>query len=425
MDRLGDETALLVLANPVRVRSNDAEHEYRPNSDLWYLTGFEEPEAAALLLPGHPEHPFVMFLRKKDREREIWEGWRLGVEGAKERLGCDAAFPIDEMAQHLPKMFEGRSRLVYGLGWDEDVDRVVVRAIRKIAHLARKGKRAPRTIEDPLRFVHELRLVKSPGEVAALRRAVEVSAMGHVAGMRATRPGVREYELAAEVEYVFKRNGATAPGYATIVGAGRNACVLHYVSNRARLEPGDVVLVDAGAEVGYYTGDITRSWPVSGAFSPEQREIYDLVLRANEEVISLVRPGLEWHRLHERTVQVLTEGLVALGVLAGTVEKAIEEKTYRKFFMHSTGHWLGIDVHDVGAYASDGEPGRPLEAGMVFTVEPGLYFHADEEAAPVRYKGIGVRIEDDVLVTESGCEVLSVAAPKAREEVEGLVGCAV
>lgn len=422
MERIGENAAALVVATPVRNRSNDTVYHYRPSSDLWYLTGFEEPEAAALLLPGHPEHPFVMFVRKRDRAREIWDGWRTGVDGAREHVGCDAAFGIDELEERLPKLFEGRTRLVYGLGADEDMDRRVIRAIRKVQHLGRKGKRAPRAIEDPLLYLHEMRLVKTPGEIAALRRAAEVSALGHVRGMRCTRPGMREFELQAEIEYVFKKHGASAPGYESIVGSGPNACILHYVENRGRLREDDLVLVDAGAEVGLYTGDITRTWPVSGTFSPEQREIYDLVLRAQMEVIRLVRPGLPWHKLHERAVQVLAEGLVNMGILEGPAEKAVEDKTYRKWYMHGTGHWLGIDVHDVGAYARDGEPGRALEPGMVFTVEPGLYFHGDEEGCPDRFRGIGVRIEDDVLVTETGVDVLSRTVPKDPEEIEQLVG---
>ncbi len=422
LSRLGDDSAALVCATPPRVRSNDTMYEYRPNSDLWYLTGFEEPEAAALFLPGHPEHPFVLFLRRRDREREVWDGERVGVEGAKAAVGCDAAFGIEELAPQLEKLLVGRSRLVYALGLDEDLDRTVVRTVRKAQYLARRGKKAPRVIEDPMSVLHEMRLVKSPGEIAALRRATEVSAEGHRQAMRLTRPGLREFEIQAEIEYVFRRAGAVAPGYATIVGSGPNACVLHYIANRRTMRAGELVLVDAGAEVGYYTGDLTRTWPVSGKFTGEQREIYDLVLRAQMEVIRSVRPGLEWHHLHETAVRVLATGLVDLGVVEGPVEKAIEDKTYRHVYMHGTGHWLGIDVHDVGAYARDGEPGRPLVPGMVFTVEPGLYFHPDEPNLPERYRGIGVRIEDDVLVTEDGCEVLTAGAPKEPEELEEIVG---
>jgi Xaa-Pro aminopeptidase len=422
LERIGPESAAIFTSNPVSTRSNDTEYDYRPSSDLLYLTGFEEPESAAVFLPGHAEHPFVLFLRKRDREREIWDGFRVGVDAAKERVGCQAAFPIEEFATRLPSLLEGRTRVVYSLGLDEQRDKEVIRAIRRTQHLARRGNRAPRSVVDPLDYLHEMRLLKAPGEIAALRRAAEVSAEGHLAGMRATRPGMREYELQAEIEYRFKKAGARAPGYTSIVGSGRNACVLHYTENRATLQAGDLVLVDAGAEMDWYTGDVTRTWPVSGRFDGHQREIYDLVLRAQMDVIRLVRPGLEYHRLHEQCVRTLTEGLVDLGILEGPVEKAIQEKTFRKYFMHGTGHWLGIDVHDVGAYARDGEPGRPLEPGMVFTVEPGLYFHADEEGCPERFRGLGVRIEDDILVTESGCEVLSKGAPKEPEEIESIVG---
>jgi Xaa-Pro aminopeptidase len=267
-----------------------------------------------------------------------------------------------------------------------------------------------------------MRLVKSLDEIAAIRTACEVSAAGHVRGMRTTRPGLHEWALQAEIEYEFKRLGARAPGYTTIVGGGANACVLHYVENREPLRDGDLVLVDAGAEVGWYTGDVTRTWPVNGRFTPDQRQVYDLVLRAQADVLNLVRPGLPWNKLHETAVRTLTEGLVDMGVLEGPVEKAIEEKTFRKYFMHGTGHWLGIDVHDVGMYSRDGESGRPLIPGMVFTVEPGLYFHADEPGCPERLKGIGVRIEDDVLVTDDGAEVLTRSAPKDPEDLESLVG---
>jgi Xaa-Pro aminopeptidase len=422
MERIGPDAAALFVAAPMRTRSNDTEYDYRPSSDLLYLTGFEEPGAAALFLPGHEEHPFVMFVRKREREREIWDGFRLGVERAQERLGCDEAHAWEEFEERLPRLLEGRNRLVYSLGLDEDVDKIVIRSVRRIQHLARRGKRAPRSIHDPLMDLHEMRLIKRGAEVDLLRHAVAVSAQGHLRAMRVTRPGMREFELQAEIEYVFKRAGARAPGYTSIVGAGANACVLHHVENRGVLREGELVLVDAGAEVGWYTGDITRTWPVSGRFDGHQRELYDLVLRAQMDVIRMVRPGVPYNQLHDRSVRTLTEGMLDLGILEGSFDEAIEQKTYRKWFMHGTGHWLGIDVHDVGAYAFDGEPGRPLEPGMVFTVEPGLYFHADEEGCPDRFRGMGIRIEDDILVTEDGCEVLSRDVPKEPEEIEAIVG---
>lgn len=422
MRRIGPDSAALFVATPQRTRSNDTEYDYRPHSDLWYLTGFEEPGSALLLLPGHEKTQVVVFVRKRDREREIWDGFRVGVEAAAERLGADAAYPIEELYERLFTLLDGRGRLVYSLGLCHETDRQVIQVVNRVRHLARRGKLAPRAIYDPQDDLHEMRLIKDPQEIEALRTACRVSAEGHVRAMRVTRPGLPEYALQAELEYVFKKGGAKAPGYTSIVGGGRNACVLHYVENKDVLRDGDLVLVDAGAEVGWYTGDITRTWPVNGRFTGEQRQIYDLVLRAQMDVIRLVGPGLPWHKLHEQAVRTLTEGLVDLGLLAGPVEKAIEDKTFRKFYMHGTGHWLGIDVHDVGTYSRPGEVGRPLEVGMVFTVEPGLYFHADDTAVPERFRGIGVRIEDDVLVTADGCEVLTRHVPKEPEEIEALVG---
>jgi Xaa-Pro aminopeptidase len=422
MERIDPDGAALFAANPVRNRSNDTDFAYRTSSDLWYLTGFEEPQAVMLLLPGHPEHPFVLFLRERNPKMEIWDGPRVGVERAREVVGADEAHPIEALGEMLPKLLAGRDPLYYALGLDEPMDRDVIRAYRQALRAGRGRTKAPASIVDPREALHEMRLVKCPEEIEAIRRACELSAEAHVHAMRRTHPGMTEYELQAEIEYVFKKHGAHAPGYPSIVGAGVNACVLHYISNRDTLRDGDLVLVDAGAEVDYYTGDVTRTWPVNGRFSGYQRQIYDLVLQAQMEAIDIIRPGLAWHRIHETTVRTITDGLVNMGLLEGPTEKAIEEKTFKSFFMHGTGHWLGIDVHDVGTYAREGEKSRPLEPGMVFTVEPGIYFHPEEETSPDGFRGIGVRIEDDILVTESGCEVLTKAAPKEPEEIEEIVG---
>lgn len=419
---LGERGAALFFSAPEAVRSNDSHFDYRQNSDLWYLTGFEEPESALLLLPGHDKHQVVMFVRKKDRERETWDGYRAGLEGAKAEYGADEAFLIDDLDAKLPELFEGRDRLQYGLGLYADRDAQVVKALGKVRMLAKRGKRAPREVIDPSTLLHEMRLFKRGAELDAVRKACQVSADAHVAAMRATAPGRGEWEIQAEVEYVFKMSGAKSPGYTTIAGSGPNACTLHYVENRRRMEAGDLLLLDAGAEVAYYTGDITRTWPVSGKFSGVQREIYDLVLRSQQEVIAMVKPGLPWTAMHEKAVEVLTRGMVERGILEGPVEKAIEEKTFRAWYMHSTGHWLGIDVHDVGAYYAEADKARVLEPGMVFTVEPGLYFAPDAPKVPERYKGIGIRIEDDILVTETGCEILSKGAPKEPHEIEAIVG---
>jgi Xaa-Pro aminopeptidase len=422
MEALGPRGAALFFAAPEAVRSNDTHFDYRQDSDLWYLTGFEEPDAALLLLPGHEKHPVVLFVRKRDPEREVWDGARAGVEGAKESFGASEAFPIEEVDARLPDLLEGRDRLHYALGLRPARDAQVARAIARLRPASRKGKVVPLDVVDPARLLHEMRLYKRGAELEALRRAVRVSAEAHVRAMKATRPGMAEYEVQAEVEYVFRKHGARAPGYGTIVGSGPNACVLHYVSNRRTMQAGELLLVDAGAEVDYYTGDVTRTWPVSGRFSTPQREIYDLVLRAQDEVIAMVRPGTPWSALNERATRVLTEGLVDLGILQGSVDALVESKAFKPFYMHSVGHWLGLDVHDAGSYATDGKPTRPLESGMVLTVEPGLYFAPGTEKTPARWAGIGVRIEDDVLVTEAGCEVLSREAPKAVDDLEAIVG---
>ena len=422
MERVGPTAAVLIVAYPERNRSNDTYFPYRPSSDLWYLTGFEEPEAAVLLLPGHEEHPFVLFLRERNLKMEIWDGPRVGTERAREMVGADKAFTFDQLGEELPKLLAGRSSLYYSLGLEPTVDEIVLRSYRKALRTARGRARAPNSIIEPGEALHEMRLIKSPEEIEGLRLAGSVSAAGHLRGMRVTKPGMTEFELQAEIEHVFRQQGARSPGYPSIVGAGTNACVLHYVDNRDTLQDGDLVLVDAGAEVDYYTGDITRTWPVSGEFNGFQRTIYDLVLRAQMEAISIVRPGVAWHEIHECTVQVITEGLVDLGILEGPVEKAIEDNTFKKYFMHGTGHWLGIDVHDVGHYVDDEYASRPLEPGMVFTIEPGIYFHPEQDGVHPDYVGIGVRIEDDILVTADGCEVLTAAAPKEPEEMEAIIG---
>ena len=424
MRQIGDQAAALVFSNPVRQRSRDTTYPYRPNSDLLYLTACEEPGAACLLLPGHDEHPFVMFVRKRDFKREIWDGPRMGLDGAKERLGADKVYAIEELDEVLPKLLVGRSMLVYHVGRSEENDRQALRAYVKAQGLGRSRVTTPTSIVDLVTLLHEQRLIKQPEEIATLRDACRVSAEAHELAMRRTRPGVPEYRLQAIIENAFREAGASAPAYESIVGSGVNACILHYVENNAICEDGDLVLVDAGAEIGWYAGDVTRTWPVNGTFTGYQRNIYDLVLRAQQAVIRHVKPGVAWSELHQTTVRVLSEGLIDLGILTGSLDEVIEKREYRHFFMHGTGHWLGMDVHDVGRYAHTPDQGRPLEPGMVFTVEPGVYFHPEAENVPEAFKGIGVRIEDDILVTEDGCEVLTDAAAKEPEAIEAIVGTA-
>jgi Xaa-Pro aminopeptidase len=401
---------------PVSNRNSDVEYEYRQDSDFYYLTGFDEPEAVAVLAPEQPERRFTLFVRPRDKEKEVWTGRRAGVEGAERDFGADKAFTLDELDKELLELARSTDALYYRFGRNEEFNRRVVGLLRSLQQTrARTGAGVVKLI-DPGLILHEMRLVKTAGDLAVIRRAVDISCEAHIAAMRTVRPGLFEYELEALIEYIFRRNGCPSPGYPTIVGAGANATILHYTANSDRIKDGDLVLVDAGAEFGYYTGDLTRTFPANGRFSEPQREIYQLVLEAQVAAIELVMPGATAADIHDRAVEVLTTGLVRLGLLEGATEELIENGAYRKFYMHRTGHWLGMDVHDVGVYQVGGNA-RPLAPGMVLTVEPGLYVSEDPEVDP-RYWNIGVRIEDDVLVTGQGHEVLSAAAPKSVAAVE-------
>jgi Xaa-Pro aminopeptidase len=416
MKRISGGAAIFPAA-PAAIRNADVEHGYRQDSDLYYLTGFEEPGSVAVLVPDHPERRFVMFVQPKDREREIWTGWRAGVEGALRDYGADAAFTIDKLDEELPKLVGRAERIYYRFGGDPSFDERLVGFVRRFQRDRQRTGTGPTSINDPAEILHEMRLVKTREEIELLRRAVDITCEGHLASLASIRPGAFEYEVEATLAYVFRRSGSARTGYATIVGSGPNATVLHYTTNNRRIEDGDLVLIDAGTEFGYFTGDVTRTWPASGRFSQAQREIYDVVLRAQLEAISSVRPGVTFIEPHDRAVRVLVEGMVAVGLLEGDVDKIIEEGTYKKFYMHRTSHWLGMDVHDAGPYKVADE-WRKLEPGMVLTIEPGIYIAEDLEDAPPHYRGIGVRIEDDVLVTQTGNEVLSARVPKLVDDVE-------
>lgn len=420
LDALGDAVAILPAA-PVRVRSNDSDHRYRPDNDVLYLTDFAEPEAVAVFAPQHPEHRYVLFVRPRDPERETWDGRRAGVEGAVSTFGADAAFPIAELEERLPDFVDGRERVAYRLGRDEVFDRRFIELLSSYSTTRRAKGPGPHTIFDPGEIVHEMRLHKSPEEVAVMRHAAASSAEAHRAAMASAAPGQCESEIEALIEYTFRRLGGIGPAYPSIVGSGANATILHYIENSRRIEDGDLVLVDAGGEFAYYAADITRTWPVSGRFTAEQRAIYEIVLHAQLEAIERVRPGISQHEIHEGVVKSLTEGLVELGLLEGPVDEAIENGKYKAFYMHKTGHYLGMDVHDVGKYKTAGQ-WRTLEPSMVITIEPGLYIAEDCESVGPQWRGIGVRIEDDVLVTTDGHEVLSAGAPKLVADIERIVG---
>lgn len=419
LERLAEDEAVLVVGGPLRTRSNDTEYPYRPDSDVYWLTGWEDPEVAVFLRPG--EAPLTMFVQRKDREREVWEGFRPGPDGARADYGADVAYTWDELPDQLPKLLQGVRVLHYAFARDPEMDALLAGAITKAARAARKnGLTVPETFHHPAVLLHELRLVKNARELEVMRRAAAISGLAHREAMAATRPGRFEYEIEAVLLSAFRRHGSTGPGYTPIVAGGANACVLHYVRNRDRLEDGQLLLVDAGGEHGWYTADITRTWPVGGRFTGPQRAVYEHVLRAQYAAIDAVCAGRPFTEVHDAAVRVLTEAMVDLELLEGDVDTLIEEERYKRYYMHGTSHWLGLDVHDVGRYCRGGAS-RVLQPGMVLTIEPGLYIPPDDEDAPEHLRGIGVRIEDDVVVTDGEPEVLTSDVPKEIAAIEAAV----
>jgi len=406
----------------VRLRNNDAEYEFRQDSDFHYLTGFPEPDAILVILPKGAKERSVLFVPPRDRAMEVWNGKRYGPEGALASFDVDAAYDIAEFDARLPDYLTGAHTLYYRLGEDERLDRRIQAALAAARVRVRRGGNAPQTIEEPGTLLHEMRLRKTPQEIETMRRACAITRLGHVAGMRATRPGMYEYELEAIIEHAYHTNGAQDLAYPSIVAGGDNATTLHYHANRALLHGGELVLVDSGCELDLYASDVTRTWPVDGRFSAEQRAIYEIVLAAQKAGIAQVRPGNPFSAYHEAALRTIVNGLLDIGLLNGTLDENLESKKYKDYFMHRTGHWIGLDVHDVGHYLeSDGTTSRKLEPGMVVTVEPGIYVHRDL-TCDERFKGIGVRIEDDILCTPSGPENLSDAIPKEIAEIESIVG---
>ncbi|HEU0037498.1 MAG TPA: Xaa-Pro aminopeptidase [Kofleriaceae bacterium] len=417
MNVLGPHAVAIVRSLPERLRNGDAFHPFRQHSDVLYLTGFVEPDTTLILRPGADTERVVMFVRPRDPELEVWDGRRAGLEGAKAEYGADAAYPATELAHRLGDLIANFEELHYGLGLDAEMDLLVASTIARLRKTEKKGKRPPRAIIDPRVALHELRLHKRPEELAALRKAAAITTEAHIAAMRTGRPGTFEHELEAVINYTFRRRGSTGPGYATIVGAGENATILHYIDNRCAIADGDLVLVDAGCEYDHYTADITRTWPASGKFTDPQRRVYEIVLATQKSAVAMVKPGVTIDEIHDHCVRQLTQGMIDLGLLEGPTDARIEDKTYRKYFMHGTSHWLGLDVHDVGAYTRDAKP-RPLAPGMVITIEPGLYIASDAADAPIPLRGIGIRIEDDVAVTATGHEVLTADCPKEIADLE-------
>ena len=411
----GSGSAAVFAASRELLRNGDVHYEFRQDSTFYYLTGFEEPDAVAVLRPGR-EQPYTLFVRPHDPQRAVWDGPRAGVRGARERYGADAAYPIDDLEERLPRLLADAGSVYFSLGSDERVERIVTAAVEQ-----RRG--GPDTVErivDPFPLVARMRLLKSAGEVRLLREAIEITAAGLQSAMRMTRPGIYEYQLRAVLDGEYRRLGSPRNGFPTIVAAGANTCVLHYPHGRGRVEDGDLVLLDTGAEAGYYSADVSRTFPANGRFSAAQRAVYEIVLEAQQAAVETVAPGARFEQVHEAALKVLVRGLRSLGVLEGRTDRLLRRGAYRPYYMHGTSHWLGLDVHDVGGYR-DSQASVVLRPGMVLTVEPGLYFGAGA-SAPRRLKGIGVRIEDDVLVTRNGRRNLSAAIPKQPKELEALVG---
>ena len=415
----GPEAIVIVPAAPERIRNNDAPYPYRQDSDFHYLCGFPEPEAVLALLPGRRHGEAILFCRDRDPQREAWDGPRVGPERAVDAYGVDDAFPIEDIDDILPGMIEGRLRVYYHFGRDSDFDLKLIAWVKRVQTLRGPDARAPREFVALSHILHDLRLYKSRDELRLMRQAATIAAEGHRRAMRAVKPGLYEHQIEAELLHAFRSAGAV-PSYEPIVGSGVNGCVLHYRANNGLMRDGDLILIDAGAEVACYASDITRTFPVNGRFTREQRALYELVLAAQDAAIDEARPGRAWTAGHDAAVAVIAQGLCDLGLVRGGVRAAIESGAYKRFFPHKTGHWLGLDVHDVGDYRVDGEP-RMLEPGMVMTVEPGIYVPPDSANVDPKWHGIGIRIEDDVVVTRGAPEVITAAVVKRVDEIEAFM----
>ncbi|MDT8309896.1 MAG: Xaa-Pro aminopeptidase [Methylophaga sp.] len=419
MDLMGPDT-IAVLPNALELtRNRDVHFPFRSDSHFHYLSGFDEPESVLVLVPGREHGEFLLFCRERNLEKEIWDGYRAGLDGAMSNFAADDAYPISDLDEILPGLMEGKEKVYYTMGNQPAFDQRMVSWLNHLRQASRSGKHSPTEIIELEHILGELRLYKSSQEVKAMKHAAKASVSGHIRAMQATQPGKWEYEIEAELLHEFMRHGCRSPAYPSIVGGGENGCILHYIENNQKLKNNDLLLIDAGAEYDCYAADITRTFPVNGKFTPAQRELYQVVLDAQYAAIDAVRPGNHWNQPHEVAVKVLTEGLIRLGILQGELDALLEKQAYREFYMHRTGHWLGMDVHDVGDYKVGGA-WRLLEPGMVLTIEPGLYIR-DPAHVPEKYHFTGIRIEDDVLVTKDGHDVLSAGAPKEIAAIEALM----
>lgn len=420
MQIMGDDAVAILPAALVRMRNRDAEFQFRQDSDFHYITGFDEPEAVAVLVPGREHGEYILFCRENDKKMETWNGPRAGQEGAIEKYAADDSFPIDDIDDILPGLLENKEKVYYTMGVHPDFDQRIIKWVNRLREQSRMGVHTPGEFVSLDHQLHDMRLYKSAAEIKIMRKAAQISAQAHIRAMQFSKPGIYEYQLEAELLHSFMHQGARFPAYSSIVGGGKNGCILHYVENGDVLKDGDLVLIDAGAELECYASDISRTFPVNGKYSKEQRILYEIVLAAQYAAIEEVKPGNHWNDPHEAAIRVITQGLIDVGILKGKLETLIKKESYKDFYMHRTGHWLGMDVHDVGDYKVDDE-WRVLEPGMVITVEPGLYISSDHEKVAKKWHNIGIRIEDDVLVTKDGHEVLSKDVPKEPDEIEALM----
>ena len=415
-----DDSAIIVASSPVKSRISDTDYLYRQDSNFYYLSGYEEPESILLIRPYAKKDNFIIFCRDRDPLKEQWDGFRSGQKGAVKDFGANKSLSISSADSLMPELLEGAKNIYYSMSSPCGLDKRINAWVDQIRLNTRAGAEPPQNLLSLDSIIHEMRLLKSDEEIEVMKQAAEITTEAHIRAMKAVKPGMFEYQLEAEYLYAFNKNGARAPAYNSIVGGGNNACILHYVENNSELKDGDVVLVDAGCEYKYYASDVTRTFPVNGSFTEEQKQIYSIVLEAHKQSMDQLQPGNKWNLAHEKSVEVIVEGLIDLGIIKSSKQEAIDTGEYSKFYMHRIGHWLGMDVHDVGSYKQDGD-WRDLEPGMVMTIEPGIYILDSLEGVEDKWKGIGVRIEDDVLVTKKGFEVLTPDIPRSIEEVESTV----
>lgn len=420
MALMAPNSIAIIPAASEQTRSRDTQYTYRQNSDFYYLSGFDEPDSLLVLAPGRPEGEFILFCRERNKDKEIWEGIMAGPEGAKKDFAADESFTIEQADKHLPKLMDGCQKIYYPVGQNAAFDAQVIAWLNTVRAKARAGAQPPEEFASIDALIHNLRLIKGDEEIALMEASCALAAKAHVRAMEYCKPGVWEYQLEAEIMHTFAMNNARSAAYNTIVGGGVNACILHYTNNNQALKAGDLVLIDAGCELDFYAADITRTFPVSGKFSAPQKALYELTLKAQAAALAAMVPGRRWNESHEASVQVITQGLIDLGLLKGDTQELIKTEAYKRFYMHKVGHWLGMDVHDVGAYKVDGQ-WRILEAGMTMTVEPGIYVQPDDETVDEKWRGIGIRIEDDVLITPTGNKVLTRGVPKTIEAIEALM----